>query len=73
MNEPDQERLIQLLKSVIRPVADAELQRDLWPQMLRRMDEPRIRVPWFDWAAAGLVVLLLFLFPGVIPGVLYHL
>jgi hypothetical protein len=73
MNEHKRERTIELLKGVIRPVEDGGLSGDLWPRMLRRMEEEPMRVPWFDWALAGLVVLLLLLFPGLIPRVLYHL
>jgi hypothetical protein len=73
MNKQEEERLIRLLKGVVRPVGDTQLPRDLWPQMLRRLNQGQLRVPWFDWALAGLVALLLLLFPGVIPGVLYHL
>jgi len=73
MNERDEEEIVRLLRSVVHPVADADLQRDLWPRMLQRMDAGRVRVPWFDWALMGLLALLLFLFPGAIPEVLYHL
>jgi len=30
-------------------------------------------VPWFDWALAGILGAALFLFPGAIPALLYHL
>jgi hypothetical protein len=30
-------------------------------------------VPWFDWALAGILSTVLFLFPGAIPALLYHL
>jgi hypothetical protein len=73
MNEHERGRTIELLKGVIRPVEDRGLSSDLWPRMLRRMEEGPTRVPWFDWALAGLVVVLLLLFPGLIPRVLYHL
>ncbi|MCX6615544.1 MAG: hypothetical protein NTZ98_05525 [Acidobacteria bacterium] len=73
MNEHERERTIELLKGVVRPVEDGGLSGDLWPRMLRRMEEGPTRVPWFDWALAGLVVLWLLLFPGLIPRVLYHL
>jgi hypothetical protein len=65
-----------LLKAAVAPVKDAELRRDLWPQMLRKLDEqpsPVDRVPWFDWALAGILGAALFLFPGAIPALLYHL
>ncbi len=56
---------------------DAELKLNLWPQMLRRLDEggSRVlgRVPWFDWALVALVAVLLVLFPQAIPALVYQL
>lgn len=74
------ERIAALLRWAMPPVEDhADETHDLWPAMLRRLRvgsavEPvRVRVPWFDWAlAAGLVVLLV-LFPAWIPVLLYYL
>jgi len=51
----------------------SELERDLWPQMLRRMGERTTTVPWFDWALLALVVAGLLLIPGTIPILLYQL
>jgi hypothetical protein len=65
-----------LLKQAIAPVKDTELRRDLWPQMLRKLDEQpasAINVPWFDWALAAILSAVLLLFPGAIPALLYHL
>jgi hypothetical protein len=65
-----------LLKSAIAPVQDTKLRRDLWPQMLRRLDQqPALvnKIPWFDWALAALLGAALFFFPGTIPALLYHL
>ena len=53
--------------------ADGELRRDLWPAMLRRMEQGEQRVPWFDWALLGLVGASLLLAPQIIPVLLYHL
>lgn len=72
MNEQNDGELRELLKKSF-PPADGELKRDLWPQMLRRMDQKSRRVPWFDWALLGLLVLWLLVFPGWIPVLLYHL
>jgi hypothetical protein len=74
MNQQDGKELRELLKQAIAPVTSSELQRDLWPEMLKRLDrqEP-VRVPWFDWALAALLSAALLLFPGVIPALLYHL
>jgi len=73
MNLQDDKELRELLKQSIAPVADTELQRDLWPQMLKRLDQQPVQVPWFDWALAALLSAALLLFPGVIPALLYHL
>jgi len=71
----NEQELQTLLKREFPPLHNAELQRDLWPQMLRRLDaqpEP-LRVPWFDWALAAAVAATLLLFPSVIPALLYQL
>jgi len=71
----DEKELRSLLQREFPPLQNAEPQRDLWPQMLRRLDaqpEPR-RVPWFDWALAAVVAAALLLFPNAIPALLYQL
>ena len=74
MNPHDDKALRDLLKESIAPVRDAELRRDLWPQMLQRLDEAQpVRVPWFDWVLAALASAALIFFPGAIPALLYHL
>ena len=73
MNQHDDKELRDLIKETIAPVADTELQRDLWPQMLKRLDRQPVHVPWFDWALAALVSAALLFFPGAIPALLYHL
>jgi len=75
-NEENSKEIEALLKATISLVQDPELRRDLWPQMLRKLDEQRSpvdHVPWFDWALAGILGAVLFLFPGAIPALLYHL
>ncbi len=65
MMENEQERMQQLLRKTMQPVAGragAELRRDLWP-----------KVPWFDWALLGAVAVWLVFFPGAIPLLLYYL
>jgi hypothetical protein len=74
MNDRDEREIRELLKRAIAPVTDTELKHDLWPQMLRRLDQQQpVRIPWFDWALAALLSAALLLFPGVIPALLYHL
>ena len=76
MNEHDQERIEQLLKETLQPISvrvGAELRRDLWPAMLKRLEARPVQVPWFDWALLAAVVAWLLFFPGAIPVLLYHL
>ena len=82
MNEQTDEKLHAVLKRSLPPI-NPELQRDLWPQMLRRFDERSAparwfratwsSVPWFDWALLAALVLGIFLFPSSIPIWLYYL
>ena len=73
----DAEQLRKLLQDAIPPAGNVEPRHDLWPQLLRRIEQPspRIfpRVPWFDWALLGITAAALLLFPALIPALLYHL
>jgi hypothetical protein len=75
-NEEINKEMKELLKQAVAPVQDTELRRDLWPQMLRKLEErplPIHNVTWFDWALASLAVAALLFFPGIIPALFYHL
>jgi hypothetical protein len=71
-HQNDDDKIRQLLKQNIRPV-NQELERDLWPQMLRRLEKRPAAVPWFDWALGAVVVLSIIWVPSTIPMLLYHL
>ena len=78
--EQGSEQLERLLREALPPIADeAELSHDLWPAMLRKLGteyvpaRAKMRVPWFDWALAGGLALLLAAFPAAIPVLLYYL
>ena len=73
MNAHEDEKIRSLLKKTFPPVAAAGPPRDLWPAVLRRLDEAPARVPWYDWALAALVLLWAMLFPRGVPVLLYHL
>ncbi|MGH9740860.1 MAG: hypothetical protein ACRD51_00765 [Candidatus Acidiferrum sp.] len=76
MNHQNNSDLRELLKQNIQLAANSELRRDLWPQMLRKLEEHTAsipRIPWFDWALAALAGAALIFFPGVIPALFYHL
>src|SRR5258708_24951683 len=57
-NKESNKEIEALLKGAIAPMKDSELRRDLWPQMLCKLDEQPSAVnniPWFDWALAGIL------------------
>jgi hypothetical protein len=72
-NQENEKELKALLKQALPPMQNTELRRDLWPQMLRRLDTQPLRIPWVDWALAAAVAAALLLFPGAIPALLYQL
>jgi len=80
MNEHEEKTLADLLKRSVGPV-NGELNRDLWPRMLRRLEQQDGRqwftamssVPWFDWALLAVLILGVAMFPRAIPIWLYHL
>jgi hypothetical protein len=72
MNNQEDRKLREFLKANMRPV-ETEARRDLWPQMLRRLEEGARPVPWFDWALVGAMLMWLVLFPKTISVFLYHL
>jgi hypothetical protein len=74
MSEMNDAQVKDLLKQALHP-ADSQLPRDLWPQMLRRLDEcsPDKAVPWFDWALLIILAICILAFPHSIPVLLYHL
>jgi hypothetical protein len=75
-DEENSENLKELLKRTITPVQDPQLRRDLWSQMLRKLEEqpaPVFGVPWFDWALAAILGAVLVFFPGSIPALFYQL
>ena len=75
-SEENHKEMKNLLKQAIAPARDTELRRDLWPQMLRKLEDapaPMFHVPWFDWVLAAILSAVLVLFPSSIPALLYHL
>jgi hypothetical protein len=72
MSETDDRELSTFLKRGF-PPANAELQQDLWPSMLRRMETTEKYVPWFDWVLLGAMTACVLFVPQMIPMLLYHL
>jgi hypothetical protein len=81
MTEHEKGPMKKLLQQALPPVnADAEPPRDLWPAMLRRLDEDTatpmqsgFNWAWFDRALAAGLALLIASFPASIPLLLYYL
>jgi hypothetical protein len=72
VNESNKFELRELLKKNMRP-ADRELRRDLWPEIVRRMEKGERQVPWFDWVLLAAATTCLLFVPQMIPMLLYHL
>jgi len=67
------DRVKELLRAAIPRPGDAELKRDLWPNMRRRLDERRLRVSAFDWVLIAAILASMMLFPQAALTLLYHL
>jgi len=70
------EKIKVLLKAALPVAGDGELQRDLWPAMLRHIgaeEARRVRFTPWDWVIAGVVAASIFISPSLIPGLLYQL
>ena len=72
MTEQDDRQIREALRESFPPV-NTELQRDLWPVVLRKLDAPSIRMPWYDWALTGLSASVFVFFPQLILVFAYHL
>ena len=72
MNEHDDRQIREALKRSFPPI-NTELGRDLWPEVLRKLDTRQTRVPWYDWTLIGLGASVLLFFPELILVFAYHL
>jgi hypothetical protein len=72
-HDRDREAIRALLREAIPPLERAELVTDLWPRMLRRIDEHPMRPSFVDWILAATGLGWAALYPGVIPALLYQL
>jgi hypothetical protein len=73
MNAREDEKIAALLKRALPRVTEGGPSRDLWPHVLRRLDQDAVRVHWFDWALAAALVAMLLLNPEAIPVLFYFL
>ena len=72
MTEDNDRQIRNALKQSFRPV-NTELARDLWPDVLRKLDTHPVRVPWYDWVLIGLSAGVFVFFPRLIFVFAYHL
>lgn len=72
MTEQDDHQIRESLQQLFPPV-NTELNRDLWPAVLRKLDASPARVPWYDWALIGLSASVFLFFPQLILVLAYHL
>ena len=72
MTEHNDREIREALKQSLPPV-NSELRRDLWPDVLRKLDLPPVRVPWYDWALVGLSAVMFLAFPRLVLVFAYHL
>jgi hypothetical protein len=75
MNQDDRDIdfISRQLKSALPPFSDPELKVDLWPMMLRRLDEPAATFGWFESILVAVVAFTFLIFPKLLPALLYHL
>ena len=72
MTENDDRHIRDALKQSFRPL-NIELRRDLWPDVLRKLDARQVGVPWYDWALVGLSAVMFLIFPRLVLVFAYHL
>ena len=73
MNELNDQKFREMLKRAMARVPETELKHDLWPRMLRRLDERPARASWVDLALLALLAIWCVIFPAAIPRLLYNL
>jgi hypothetical protein len=69
--KPTENELREMLKEALPVQPDDAV--DLWPRMLRRLDERSTRIGWADRVLLLALSLGLILFPSIIPQLLYQL
>ena len=72
MTKHDDRQIRDALKQSLPPI-NTELRRDLWPDVLRRLDRRQVGVPWYDWALVGASAAMFVAFPRMVLVFAYHL
>lgn len=61
------------LQQRIGPIGESQPERDLWPDVQRKLNSRIVAIPWVDYAVAALLVAAVFFFPETILYLIYHL
>ena len=72
ITENDDRQIREALKRSFAPVK-TELRRDLWADVLRKVDARPVGVPWYDWALVGLSAVMFLAFPRLVLLFAYHM
>ena len=72
MTEHNDREIREALKQSF-PSVNTELRRDLWPNVLRKLDLRPVRVPWYDWALVSSSAVMFLAFPRLVLVFAYHL
>ena len=72
MDKDNDRQIRDVLKRSFSPV-NTDLGRDLWPDVLRRLDAGPVGIPWYDWALGGLSAVAFLVFPQLVLVFAYHL
>jgi hypothetical protein len=67
------ERIKELVGNAIGRIGEANLERDLWPDVRRKLDEQTMHVSPFDWALIVAVTAWMVVFPESVIAIVYHL
>lgn len=73
MTKLNDQQAVELLKKHIRPMQDAELRHDLWPVMLRRLDQRSVVLSLFDLVLLAVLLVVMIFWPHSITGLFYQL
>jgi hypothetical protein len=74
VNLNEDHELIRQLQSAVPPwPAGDDPSADLWPRMLRRLDQAPPRWGWFEAALLAAIALVFTVFPEAVPLLLWHL
>ena len=73
MNDSRDELFSKMIKNAIEPFGKRELKKDLWHQTQIKLPKTGISVTVFDWVLAVFAVILSFLVPNALLGLLAHL